>query len=131
MTNSSEPAAGGEKPQAKPLRYLPSSKHCEPITAAKPGTKCPRWSAPIAQRLLDESVVMGAKRVATSRGLAFVAQRTSGNDWHGYPEAWDKIDRGIKDLWLQQGLIRRRDLTRWGTPNAVWWAWKEFNDAHE
>src|SRR5437870_11205025 len=97
-------------------RYEASNKHCEPITAQKPGTKCPVWSAPMAQDLLDRSEPMGQKRVATERGIAFVAQRTHPdyrNVWHGYPEAWDQIDVDIKRRWLSQGLVSNRDLRRW------------------
>ena len=111
------------------LTYRPSEKHCEPLTARKPGTKCPRWSAARAQELLDESEQMGEKRVATRNGLAFVAQ--SGNDgtWHGYPESWDKIDGVIRNRWLAEGRIRRRDLRQWASRDNVRGAWKELDDA--
>ena len=93
-------------PSSQPLTvYKPSAKHCEPITAQKPGTKCPGWSKNIAQALLNDSLPMGDKRVATRNGLAFVAQMTEGNVWHGYPEAWDQIDLEIKKRWLADGII--------------------------
>jgi len=63
--------------------YHPSPKHCEHLTAQKPGTKCPRWSAIRAQELLDQSEAMGDKRVATRHGIAFVAQPTGDGTWHG------------------------------------------------
>ncbi len=110
-------------------RYVPSPKHCEPITAAKPGTKCPRWSAMRAQELLDCSEEMGEKRVATRNGLAFVAQRTNGGDWHGYPEAWDKIDQDIRTRWLDAGLIRKKHLRQWKTRMEIERAWQELDDA--
>lgn len=111
--------------------YQPSEKHCEPITAQKPGTKCPKWAAPIAQRLLDLSEPMGEKRVATCRGIAFVAQKThpDGNVWHGYPEAWDKIDSAIKSDWKAKGFVTGRDIKRWAKREQVINAWKEFRDA--
>lgn len=112
------------------LTYKASGKHCEPITAQKPGTKCPAWSAPLAQRLLDMSEPMGDKRVATCRGLAFVAQLThpDGDVWHGYPESWDKIPSEIKKRWKDAGWISGRDLKRWKTRQDVASAWREFRD---
>src|SRR3954463_7986323 len=84
-------------PEPPKPRYRPSGKHCEPITAEKPGTKCPSWSIGIAQDLLENSIQVGDKRFATHGGLAFVAQITEGQTdvWHGYPEAWDKVPIAI------------------------------------
>jgi hypothetical protein len=82
----------------------------------------------MAQALLDNSELMGQKRVATAQGIAFVAQRTYPGDrnvWHGYPEAWDKISVEIKGRWLSEGRITRRDLRRWNTREAVQLAWAE------
>ena len=79
--------------------------------------------------LLTASEAMGEKRVATRNGLAFVAQRTHGDVWHGYPEAWDKIDSAIFTKWLECGLITRRNLRQWRTRDQVESAWKELNDA--
>ena len=91
-------------PTATPaLTYRASEKHCEPLTAQKPGTKCPRWSATRAQELLDQSEPMGEKRIATYQGLAFVAQYGNDGTWHGYPEAWDKIDGAVRRRWLAEG----------------------------
>jgi hypothetical protein len=82
----------------------------------------------MAQALLDNSEAMGQKRVATARGMAFVAQRTYPDDrnvWHGYPEAWDKIPVQIKSRWLSESWITKRDLRRWNTREAVQLAWAE------
>jgi len=111
------------------MRYLPSPKHCEPITAGKPGTRCPRWSAARAQQLLDASEKMGEKRVATRHAVAFIAQRTGAAVWHGYPEAWDKIDAEIVARWLREGVIRRKDLRQWRTREDIRRAWQELDDA--
>jgi hypothetical protein len=62
---------------------------------------------------------MGEKRVATSRGIAFVVQETGNDIWHGYPEAWDKIDHEIKKRWLDQGIIQKRDLKGSATRDQV------------
>ena len=97
--------------------YQPSPKHCEPVTAQRPGLKCPDWSRGIARDLLSESIVWGEKRVATRNGIAFVAQltRPSADAWHGYPESWDNIDWVIKQRWLAERRIRRQDLRSFGT----------------
>jgi hypothetical protein len=82
----------------------------------------------VAQALLDRSEPMGQKRVATERGIAFVAQLTypvERNVWHGYPEAWDQIAVDIKKRWLSEGLVTKRDLRRWNTREAVRLAWTE------
>ena len=98
------------------LVYFASAKHCEPITAQKPGLKCPAWSAAVAQELLDESERWGEKRVATRNGVAFVAQSDSeGKVWHGYPEAWDVIDPRIVRRWKQQGKVKPRDLRHYAS----------------
>jgi hypothetical protein len=115
-------------PDVSSPRYEASSKHCEPIAAQRPGTKCPAWSAAMAQALLDGSEPMGQKLVATARGIAFVAQLTypgERNLWHGYPEAWDKISVEIKNRWLSEKRITKRDLRRWNTREAVQSAWTE------
>ncbi len=115
---------------APELVYRPSNKHCEPLTAQKPGTKCPRWSAVKAHELLDGSLPMGNKqRVATSNGLAFVARQTNHGTWHGYPESRDKIDTAIKTRWLDEQRIKRRDLRQWKTRDDIRSAWKELDDA--
>ena len=98
------------------------------MTAAKSGTKCPNWSAADAQRLLDTSVAMGQKRVATARGLAFVAQCDPNGVWHGYPEGWDAIDRTIKDQWKRNGLVTGRQLKDWATTEDVRHAWKVLRE---
>ena len=106
--------------------YRASPKHCEPITAERPGTKCPAWSVAEAQALLDEAVPMGQARVATRNGLAFVARPTSDGTWHGYPEAWDKVEPAIRQRWLADGRVTRRDLRRWADRPSLRLAWKEL-----
>ena len=83
--------------------YEASPRHCEPITAQNPGVKCPPWSASIAQELLDSAEPVGSTLQATYRGVGFVARRTRTTDegvvWHGYPEAWDRMDLELKKRW--------------------------------
>ncbi len=80
--------------------------------------------------MLDESAVAGEKRFATRQGLAFAAQRTypPAEVWHGYPESRDKVPETLRNAWLREGRIRRRDLRRWWTAEAVHLAWMEVWD---
>jgi hypothetical protein len=103
--------------------YEPSGRHCEPITAHKPGVKCPHWSRAVAQELLNEAIQMGGKLVATRDGVAFVAQLTRSEEdseiWHGYPEAWDKIDVAIKATWQGEGKVKRKNFREYKTRRQV------------
>ena len=103
--------------------YQASPRHCEPITAQNPGVKCPDWSAAIAQKLLDAAEPVGNTLQTTWKGVGFVARKTrttaEGEVWHGYPEAWDKMDLELKKRWRAQGRIRRRDLRAYATRRQV------------
>ncbi|MFN3677572.1 MAG: hypothetical protein ACK4TC_16540 [Sphingomonas pseudosanguinis] len=103
--------------------YEPSPRHCEPITADNPGVKCPAWSVAIAQELLDEAEVVGSALQATRNGVGFVGRRTlaieKGVLWHGYPEAWDRMDFDLKQKWLAEKAISKRDLRSYKTRRQV------------
>lgn len=109
---------------ACPVRvYEPSPRHCEPITAENPGVKCPDWSTAIAQELLETAHPVGSTLQATRNGVGFVAQRTRTTEeaeyWHGYPEAWDRMDPRLKRQWVQDGLVSRRNLRTYRTRRQV------------
>ena len=80
-------------------------------------------SVEFAQELLNKAQPVGQKLQATHGGVGFVAQRTrttkEGEVWHGYPEAWDKMDTKLKKQWLESGLITRRDLRSYKTRRQV------------
>lgn len=103
--------------------YKASPRHCEPITAQNPGVKCPALSLVDAQRLLDGAQAVGETLQATMLGVGFVARITSWAEgvevWHGYPEAWDRMDIALKARWLREGSIQRRDLRRYKTREQV------------
>lgn len=103
--------------------YEASERHCEPITAQNPGVKCPKWSVEVAQELLDSAFPVGRRLQATHGGVGFVGMRTrtSGDVeiWHGYPEAWDKMDQKLKQKWLEEGLISKKDLRTYRTRENV------------
>ena len=52
---------------------------------------------------------MARKTQTTSEGVV----------WHGYPEAWDKMDLELKKRWRKEGLIRRRDLRDYAARRKV------------
>lgn len=103
--------------------YRPSPRHCEPITAENPGVKCPRWSAAIAQDMLDAAEPVGKTLQATRDGIGFVAQferlTGEGEIWHGYPEAWDRMDGKLKEKWRAAGVISRRNLRTYRTRQQI------------
>ena len=103
--------------------YEASPRHCEPMTADNPGVKCPPWSVAEAQGLLDAASPVGRSLQATRGGVGFVARITRRTEdaevWHGYPEAWDRMDVALKRRWLADGSITRRDLRRFGTRGQV------------
>lgn len=103
--------------------YEASRRHCEPITAQNPGVKCPSWSASIAQEILNTAEPVGNTLQATRDGVGFVARKTRTTDegevWHGYPEAWDRMDSALKKRWYEEGLIRGKDLRAYATRRKV------------
>ena len=116
-----------------PSLYRGSLKHKNRPAAGRKGTLCPEWThalsnsgfngdpfqhewnETIANQLFDQSKSDPAteKRYATSRGIAFVAQPTADGTWHGYPEPWNRVPAEIKDIWLSEGLVTRRDIKRY------------------
>lgn len=82
--------------------YERSGRHSEPITAQNPGVKCPPMSCSDAQKILDPAERVGNTLQATHKGVGYVARRTriikDGEIWHGYPEAWDKMDPKLKSV---------------------------------
>jgi len=103
--------------------YEASPRHCEPITADNPGVKCPGWSAAVAQDLLESAEAVGPSLQATRDGVGFVGRLTrvtdAGEIWHGYPEAWDQMDIGLKRKWQKSGLVSRKDLRSYKTRRQI------------
>ena len=73
----------------------------------------------VAQEILDAAEPAGNTLQATRDGVGFVARKTQTTDdgvvWHGYPEAWDKMDTELKKRWLAEERITRRDLRKYDT----------------
>ena len=76
-----------------------------------------------AQEILESAEPVGNTLQATYKGVGFVARRTrttsEGVIWHGYPEAWDKMDLELKKRWQEEGLIHRRNLRAYATRRNV------------
>jgi len=103
--------------------YEASPRHCEPVTAQNPGVKCPSWSVSVAQKILESAEPVGKTLQATYDGVGFIARKTrttdEGDIWHGYPEAWDRMDIELKKRWLREDRIRRKDLRNYATRRRV------------
>ena len=82
------------------------------------------WPTTEAQRLLNKSYQVGAKRYSAARGIAFCAQESRDGTWHGYPIPWVGVPHDAY-LWLiKNGLAGKRDRKRQKTPqdNDLYWA---------
>ena len=109
--------------------YRGSPKHKNRPAQGDKGTLCPEWThAPLgsdverhpwtdslAAELFQQAVqnqwtLDGRTFYATKDGVPFAARSTNDGSYHGYPIAWEQIPSEIKDLWLDQGLVKRRDL---------------------
>ncbi|WP_316181478.1 hypothetical protein [Bradyrhizobium sp. SZCCHNRI1009] len=132
-----------EKPKTSP--YRGSNKHKNRPANGRKGTLCPEWThktpdggygndpfnhnwlKTVAHQLFEESKPDpdgSGKRYATLRGIAFASQKTDDGTWHGYPEPWNKVPSELKDNWLQQGKVTKRELKRYSgvSEQNVSWA---------
>ncbi len=125
----------------QPYRGSPKHKN-RPGTGAK-GTLCPEWTHAVEQRSFDgetythpwhntaaHRLFVGAvvhsdgRRYATERGIAFEAKPTADGTWHGYPIPWESVPPAIKDRWIEERKVSRRDvkLFRHRDPTDIHWA---------
>jgi hypothetical protein len=108
--------------------YRGSSKHKNRPADEQKGTLCPEWTHATsaggfqtdvhahdwarteASELFSTSCVDGAtgRRYASKRGIAFEAKSTADGTWHGYPIPWESVPAAIKDKWLADGVVTRR-----------------------
>ena len=116
------------------LRYRGSIKHKHRPERGRKGTYCPEWthttpeggygSDPFKhdwEKTLAQTLLAGSepdpdgsgKRYATMKGIAFVAQATADDTWHGYPEPWQKVPSALKDRWLTEGKVTTSDLKKY------------------
>lgn len=95
------------------MRYVGSPKHKEPWQRGQSGTQCPRDLSIAPQVLLEQSVLQPDNqnvRWATDGRRAFIARRTLGDEWHGYPERFSKVPAAVLRQWETEGRVSRRAM---------------------
>jgi hypothetical protein len=100
------------------LRYKGNPKHKEPWQPGRRGSLCPPdVDQALAQGLLDQSELDGAKRYATHDGRAFCGQsEDDGRHWHGYPVGWVEVPESLRQRFVRRGVVKRSDIKRnWKT----------------
>jgi hypothetical protein len=88
------------------------------------------WMESVAQELLDESqgdndleIVNGGSpsaegaRYATRGGIAFKAVASNDGTWHGYPVPWEQVPEGLKERWIRERKVTRRDILKYSLCN--------------
>jgi len=90
--------------------YESNRKHKEPWQPGARGSLCPPDVHPVAQKLLDESRLLGNKRYAIYERKPFCGQQHAEGRWHGYPVMWREVPEPVRRKWLSEGKIVRRDL---------------------
>ncbi len=80
-------------------------------------------SISVAQEILDSAEPVGNSLQATHEGVGYVARKTGttedGEIWHGYPEAWDKMDLKLKKKWKKQGLVKGKDMRKYSSREKI------------
>ena len=97
------------------MRYEQNPKHKNWMQPFDPdATQCPSWSHGLAQQLLDCSVQpsSGGARFGTYGGMAFAAQLTRGEVWHGYPVPWSEVPEKIRETMVADGKVTRRQIKK-------------------
>ena len=95
------------------VRYEGNPKHKEPWQRGRRGTLCPKnFDQAIAVRLLTDSELVHDKRYAVYEGKAYCAQQHGAGEWHGYPVGWVEVPQTLRNKWLKEGCLRRRDVRR-------------------
>lgn len=123
------------------LHYRGNIKHKRWRPGGGYGTLCPRWTHdtrtqgfagdPLAHpwqetqahALLKESVLaQDGRRYATGRGVAFVAVVSGDGSWHGYPVPWQDVPRNVRDGFVREGRVTRREIRRDVDRRDIRWA---------
>lgn len=132
--------------QASPATtlYRGSLKHKNRPADGPKGTICPEWTHQTAAEsfatdphaydwadtkaaeLFAEARVDEAndRRYATAEGIAFEAKPTADGTWHGFPIPWESVPAAIKNDWLCNGAVNRRQTKRYFRfdKNDIHWA---------
>lgn len=127
-------------PVTPTLRYRGSIKHKRWQPGGGFGTLCPRWTHETslqgfagkpyshpweethAHAMLVESVLEAGRRYATRKGIAFVAIPSGDGTWHGYPVPWQDVPRNVRDAFVCEGLVKRRQTRRIADRADIRWA---------
>ena len=122
------------------LRYRGTIKHKRWRPGGGYGTLCPRWTHeassqdfagdPLghpweetqAQAMLAESVLVKRRRYATRGGIAFEAVCSGDGTWHGYPVPWQDVPRNVRDAFVAEGRVTRRETRRVVDRSDIRWA---------
>jgi hypothetical protein len=64
-------------------------------------------------QLLASSTAFGEKRYAYFEGKAFCGKEHRPGVWHGYPISWREVPPSVKNAWIREGRVTRKQ-TRTG-----------------
>ena len=112
--------------------YRGSLKHKDRPARGRKGTICPEWThigptealgtdphafpwtATPAADLFAVATIdpSDQRRYATRRGIAFEAKPTEDGTWHGYPLPWEDVPAWLKNRWLDDGAVTKREVRR-------------------
>ena len=122
------------------LRYRGTIKHKRWRPGGGFGTLCPRWTHETslqgfagdpydhpwertqADAMLTESVLDGGRRYATRKGVAFVADPSGDDTWHGYPVPWQDVPRNVRDAFVSEGRVTRHQIRQTVDGADIRWA---------
>lgn len=72
--------------------------------------------------MLVESILEGGRRYATGEGIAFVAVPSGDGTWHGYPVPWQDVPRNVRDTFVNENRVTRRQTRRTVDKANIRWA---------
>lgn len=79
---------------------------------------CPRDIAPSMARAMLRRALRspnGRRLYATDGGRAYCGAEHAPGEYHGFPVGWREVPPTITSAWVDQGLIKRRDVRRYWT----------------
>lgn len=124
--------------------YRGSLKHKNRPARGRKGTCCPEWTHETAEegfagnvdahdwtntwahKLFERAAVDESapdRRFATERGIAFEAKPTNDGTWHGYPVPWEEVPADLKDRWLAEGALTKKELRYYLKRNESDYKW--------
>ena len=103
-------------PNPPPPTYEPNPKHKDPWQPGRKGSLCPEdLKLPAVVRMFGNSVEWDNARWAVGEGRPFKAHchDPGRNLWHGFPVGWIEVPAALRQQWLEQEKVRKRDLKRY------------------